>query len=458
MARVSDALLSLLPRTLLVRTFLLVSLLIFVSVSSWLTLFALAEREPRAHQLAQLTVSVVNLTRAALISADPIKRHGLLRELAEREGVRLYPAELTDVVEDLPDDRFFQIMNDAALAQLGPQTRFAISVNGQPGIWASFPVNEGDESDEGADDASGENGENDFWVMLPRQRAQYRYPWQWLAWGGISLALALLVAWLIVSRVTRPLRALARAAHEVGSGRHPAPLPEEGASELQQLASAFNRMSDDLRRIDQERAEVLAGISHDLRTPLARLRLEAEMSIDDSATRDAVNSDIEQMDGIIAQVLSYARGEGGEIAAKHDINALVSRAASRLERLDQLAKLRLGKLPATLVYPRALARALDNLLENARKYGGAETDIETRFAQGEVVIDVLDRGPGIPAGEAERLKRPFTRIESARTNATGTGLGLAIVERIARLHGGTLDLLPRPGGGLIARLRLPVSA
>jgi len=447
MGRESERALNFPPRTLLARTFLLVSLLIFVTVVTWLTLFALAEREPRARHLAQLAVSVVNLTRAALVAADPVKRHGLLRELAEREGVRLYPAEPSDAVAALPGGRFFQIVSDAALAQLGARTRLAISVNGQEGIWASFSI---DDEDTDAD------SENDYWVMLPGQRAEHLVPWHWLVWGGASLALALLVAWLIVSRVTQPLRALARAAGEVGRGRHPQPLPESGASELQQLARAFNHMSEDLRRIDRERAEVLAGISHDLRTPLARLRLEAEMSIPDSTARDAVNADIEQIDGIIAQFLGYARGDGGEEAVAGDINALAARAAARLERANRQVVLGLENLPAIRHYPKALNRALDNLLENARKYADGEIGIETRVENGEVLVDVVDRGPGIPKAETERLKRPFTRLETARTNAGGTGLGLAIVERIARLHGGRLELLSRDGGGLVARLRLPL--
>jgi len=128
----------LIPRTLLVRTFLLVSLLIFVSVATWLTLFGLAEREPRAQQLAQLTVSIVNLTNAAILSADPAKRLALLRDLAETEGVHLYPAEPTDSVEALPDTFAFRVMHDTALAQLGPKTRLASSVNEQHGIWVGF--------------------------------------------------------------------------------------------------------------------------------------------------------------------------------------------------------------------------------------------------------------------------------------------------------------------------------
>ena len=134
------------PRTLLVRTFLLVSLLIFVSVATWLTLFGLAEREPRARQLAQLTVSVVNLTNAALVAADPVKRLALLRDLAESEGVHLYPAEPTDDIESLPNTFFFRIMYDTAKSQLGPNTRFAGVVNGQQGIWVSFSIDNSGEN------------------------------------------------------------------------------------------------------------------------------------------------------------------------------------------------------------------------------------------------------------------------------------------------------------------------
>ena len=431
------------PQTLLGRTFLRVSLLIFVSGGTWFALFSLAEREPRALQLAQLTASVVNLTSAALVAADPAKRLAPLQDLADSEGVHLYPAEDSDAVTPLPDTYFFDVMKQATVAQLGPHTRFASDVNGQPGVWVSFSLD--DDSDD------------DYWLMLPGEHAEEFVPWQWLGWGAASLALALLVAWLIVSRVTRPLRALAAAARVLGQGRYPEPVQETGASELRQVAEAFNRMSDDLKRTAAERAVVLAGISHDLRTPLARLRLESELSIADEAAREAATADIEQMDAIISQFLDYARGEGDETPVAADINTLVEHIASRHGRTSAAPRLDLGVLPAGVrVRPQALTRAVANLLDNARKYGAEPFAIATRHERGEIVIDVMDSGPGIPEAELERLKRPFTRLENARTDATGTGLGLAIVDRIARLHGGRFELINRPGSGLIGRLRLPV--
>ncbi|MDQ5942030.1 MAG: two-component system, OmpR family, osmolarity sensor histidine kinase EnvZ [Pseudomonadota bacterium] len=435
------------PRTLLVRTFLLVSALIVMTVSIWATLFEFASREPRARQLAQLTASAANLTLAALIAADPAKRRDLLVELSEREGIRLYPAEPEDVIEELPDDGFYEMFRTEIRKMLGSHTRLAFAVNGEEGIWASFQL------DDSEDD--------EFWVMLPRERADRDFPWHWLNWGAASLALALFVAWWIVSRVTRPLRALAAAAAEVGRGRNPEPVAVTGADELKQVASAFNQMSDDLSRIENERAEVLAGISHDLRTPLARLRLEAEMSVPDASAREAITADIEQMDAIIAQFLDYARASSDEAMAATDIRQLLEEIAARYARLGaplQLDYQALPEIAETMLRPLAIRRAIGNLIENARKYGGGEITLAAAMTRNQLSIEVNDRGPGIPVEEVERMKQPFTRLENARTDAKGTGLGLAIVERIAKLHGGVLELLPREGGGMTAALSLPLQA
>ena len=431
------------PRTLLVRTFLLISILLAVCISIWATLITLTEHAPRARQLGQLTVSVVNLTRAALVAANPEWRMALLRDLAENEGVQIYPIEPGDVVKDLPDTPFFRDFIAATRAELGAETRFAGAVNDQPGIWVSFPLYASEEAE--------------YWLMLPGKRAESEFPLYWLGWGCLALLLAMLVAWLIVSRITRPLRKLMEAAQAVGLGLHPEPVPENGACELARLAASFNRMSEDLKRIDAERTEVLAGISHDLRTPLARLRLESEMSIADEAARQAVASDIEQMDAIIGQFLDYARGND-EPAEPCDIGALIRQAAESVRRTaDCHLTVHLDALPPLAGRRKALTRALTNLIDNARKYGGGEITITACQTNGHLWVDVMDRGPGIPPEELERLKRPFTRHNTARSNVDGTGLGLAIVERIARLHGGSLHLCPRAGGGLLARFDLPLS-
>jgi len=432
-----------LPRTLLVRTFLLISLLIVVAVTIWAALFGLATREPKARHLAQLTASAVNLTHAALVAAAPTKRRALLFELSEREGIRLLPAEPEDAIESLPNDAFHELYRAETQRRLGDDTRLAQRVNGESGLWTSFAL-DGDERDR-------------YWVMLPPEHANRVFPWHWLGWGLASLALALLVAWLIVSRVTEPLRALATAARELGRGKQPAPVPEAGADELRQLAHAFNQMTDDLARIEDERAEVLAGISHDLRTPLARLRLEAELSVADESARTAIAADIDQMDAIIGQFLDYARVAADEATQPTSPARLLQEVAARYARTE--SSVTVAETATDLMLPMrplAIRRAIGNLVDNARKYAGGDVTLCARVADDLLWLEVLDRGPGIPERERERMKRPFTRLEGARTDVTGTGLGLAIVDRIARLHGGRFELANRDGGGLCARLGLPL--
>ena len=446
----------LLPRTLLWRTFLLVALLMLLSVAAWFAIFRSYEREPRARQLAQTLVSVANLTRAALISARPDARRELLRELSDREGIRIYPAEPTDRIEPLPDRFFLHRVEELVREQLGPGTRLSLEREGEQALFVNFRI---DDSEEG-----------DYWLALPRERIDRVFPLGWLGWGVAALLLSLLGAWLIVFRITRPLKALQEAAQKVGAGETPPRLDESGPTELATVAGAFNQMSADLAQIDQDRALILAGVSHDLRTPLTRLRMGIEMSADDGL-REGMTADIEEMDKTIGQFLDFARSEGGEVPQAVDLAALLVDVASQYRRRgfavnmpDTGAVLSTpalcvpsGTFGAGLsVRPQALRRAASNLIDNALRYAGADRPVELDLsgAAGEFLIEVRDRGPGIPPQDVERIKRPFARLEAARSNTAGAGLGLAIVERIARSHNGHLELLPREGGGLIARLVL----
>ena len=432
------------PRTLLARTFLLLAALVLLTTTAWLSLFRYIDAEPRARETAQLATSAVNLIRAALFAAAPEKRIALLNELSTREGIRLLPVEDEDRIEPMPESRFMNLIRRELAASLGAQTRIAASVDDVPGFWVSFRFSEMDE--------------DEYWLVLPRDRAKRSIANQWLAWGLLALAAALAVAGLIATRISRPLKALAQSAASVGRGQVPEPLPETGADELRGLASAFNRMAADLQAHERDRSEVLAGISHDLRTPLTRLRLEAEMSVSDEEARGAVVADIEQMEAIISQFMDYARADHGEEPTRTDLPALLQILAERQRYLAKPLTLTIAEdMPALELRPKALTRALTNLIDNAWKYGGSAVSLRAQLASGTLVIEVADNGPGIPESETERLKRPFTRLENARTNASGTGLGLAIVERVARAHHGQLLLLPNIPNGLIARLTLPVS-
>lgn len=439
----------LLPRSLLWRTFLLLALLMVLSVVAWFAIFRSYEREPRARQLAQTLVSVANLTRAALISARPEARVELLRDLSDREGIRIYPADAADRIAPLPDRAFLHLVEENVRQQLGPATRLTLEREGERALFVSFRI---DDSDEG-----------NYWLALPSERIERVFPLGWLGWGVAALLLSLCGAWLIVYRITRPLKALQQAARQVGAGETPARLDESGPTELATVARAFNQMSTDLAQIDQDRALILAGISHDLRTPLTRLRMGIEMSADESQ-REGMSADVEEMDKTIGQFLDFARSEGGEPSQSVDLAALLLELATQYRRrgfrVDLAAPVAASPAPtlagAVSVRPQALRRAISNLIDNALRYAGSESAVELGLstAAGEFGIEVRDSGPGIPPQDVERMKRPFARLEAARTNTTGAGLGLAIVERIARSHNGRLELLPRPGGGLIARLIL----
>lgn len=430
------------------RTFLLIVLLILASLVAWAQSFRVLEREPRARQIAQQVVSIVNITRAALLYSDATIRRDLLAELADNEGIRIVPLEVGDRTLDYPDAPLVRLIHERVRDALGPQTRIAAEVNGVAGHWVSFSIEE---------DA--------YWVFIERDPLLRDSGTLWVRWAIIAALLSLLVAVAITRVVNLPLARLSQAARELGAGRRPAPLPDTGPAELRTVNQSFNRMVADLDQLEQDRAILLAGISHDLRTPLTRLRLELEVNDLPEEARSAMAGDIEQIDAIVRQFLDYARTEPQQPAETIDLSALLHEA---------LAHLRLGEAVTTDIAPDVylsghrteLLRALDNLLTNASRYGrGADgtlaITVSLRVDPQHAVIDIVDRGAGIPAADRDRLLRPFQRGETARTGSTGAGLGLAIVARIARLHGGQLTLMPAQDSaphGLRARLTLPRAA
>lgn len=433
-----------LPRTLLWQTFLLVGLLLTLALAAWSHIFRYFEEPPRARDLAQMVVSVVNLTRTALINAEPGRRTELLIELAALEGIRIYPAEPSDEVEPLPDTRPMRLLTAEVRRQLGGDTRFAARWKTLDGFWVSFQLDPEDR--------------DEYWVMLPPDRLEKTYAQEWVAWGSGALLASLLGAYLIVLRVGSPLRQLAKAARLVGGRQTPPRLEENGPQEIAVVARAFNQMTGDLARTDADRALILAGVSHDLRTPLARLRLGIEMSGAPEDEVGAMVADIEEMDRIIGQFLDFGRGSAQEPPQALDLVELVGSVCEPYRLRGCRIEL---EMPASLVIAgRALQlrRALANLIDNALRYAGEDKPLLVRVERGmgEALVEVADRGPGIPENEIERLRHPFTRLETARTNTKGAGLGLAIIERVMRAHSGRLDLLPRDGGGLRAILCLPL--
>jgi len=429
------------PRTLLWRSVLLIAGLLVIAHLAWLQIFRASEVEPRAMQAAQQVVSVVNLTRAALVTADPARRYALLDELAQREGIQVYAGDPDEAVPALPDRPFLRIMAAQLRERLGQQTRLALEREGITGVWVSFRIDE-----------------DEYWVSLPRSRIERNEPLRWIGWGALVLLLAVIGAFLVVARINRPLRELTRAAELLGKGATPTRVTEAGPAEIRTLARAFNQMAADIQRQDEERALLLAGVSHDLRTPLSRIRLAIEM-LDDHGASDlkaGVAQDIGDIDTSIGQFLDFARPVDAEqVMNEADLNALAQSVIERYTRNGRDVVMHAGAPARQALRAQAIQRLLANLIDNALHHGEGPVEIATARKGNMNILEVMDRGPGIPQGDAARMLQPFTRLNTARSTS-GTGLGLAIVDRIARLHGGAVQLLAREGGGLRVRIELPL--
>jgi signal transduction histidine kinase len=271
----------------------------------------------------------------------------------------------------------------------------------------------------------------------------------------ILLVLILVAALYVTARnITRPLSALARAADSIGRDERPEPLPERGARELRDAARAFNTMQDRLRRYLDSRSRVLAAMSHDLKTPLTRLRLQVE-TLENPPLQARIGKELDEMESMVHQALALFRGlDDGEPAAPLDVNALLERLREQFTEMGADVTVGGRALQPFTGQSQALRRCLTNLVANAVKFGTRASILVEDGAA--LVIRVRDAGPGIPADQLERVFEPFYRLESSRNrDSGGTGLGLSIARDIAEAHGGTLTLANLPQGGLEATLSLP---
>ncbi|CAG0967539.1 two-component system, OmpR family, osmolarity sensor histidine kinase EnvZ [Rhodocyclaceae bacterium] len=270
----------------------------------------------------------------------------------------------------------------------------------------------------------------------------------------LAIVVALLSGWA-VRRLTRPLASLANAADGLARNLDQKPLDEKGPQEVARAARSFNAMQRSLKAYLETRAQALAGVSHDLRLPLTRLRLRLEQLPENDA-RAAMQRDIEEMDAMVGGTLDYLRaGADTEQAVKLNLVALLEGLAEDAEAAGAKVSLHGTAAPLT-ARPQALRRCLANLIDNARRYGGGAVDVTLVDNASSVEIRIEDRGAGIPAEERERVFEPYVRLEASRARHTGgTGLGLAIARAVARAHGGEVALAGRAGGGTAAVVTLP---
>ena len=289
-----------------------------------------------------------------------------------------------------------------------------------------------------------------------RQPAQAAgWPYRLLLSLAVLLAAVIAVSLVAVRWTTRPLNALADAADELGRNIDRPPLPEEGPLEVTRAARAFNTMQERLARYVRERSATLAAMSHDLKTPVNRLRLRAEL-LDDTELKKKISQDLEEMESMIHSTLEFMRGgQSAEKARPVDVKALLESLQADAQDTGAEVAIEGAASGPCVCRPQGLKRCLGNLLDNALKYGNSATML-VDDAPDRLIIRIRDRGPGIPEAELERVFEPFYRLEGSRSRDTGgTGLGLSIARQIAQLHGGTLKLHNLKEGGLEAVLILP---
>ena len=303
----------------------------------------------------------------------------------------------------------------------------------------------------------------DTWIALPMQglsEADFSPLTMYLIVIGI---LSVFGGWLFVRKLNRPLQQLEAAALNVSRGDFPEPLKEDGTSEMIAVTRAFNKMSRGIKQLEDDRTLMTAGISHDLRTPLTRIRLATEMLPEDEEwVKEGIVYDIEDMNAIIDQFLDYARQDQTEQRELIDLNELINELV-QVRHVEENHKIELGltPLPTTLIRKIAIKRVLDNLIENAFKYGSQSIVVETYLLHKPKRIRccVRDFGSGIEEADIDALFSPFVRGDKARGSAhgiAGSGLGLAISKRVIDQHGGHIKIENHPDGGLIASFDLPV--
>ena len=415
---------------------LTLSLFLFVSTSAIYYFIVIPMAKRSAEDFAAEIVSAANSFRDF-----PEEMHEALKqELLHDHGLIVTEQEPV-VSERIPDALYVSFFSEALNHHAGRELSIIEAEKG-PLIWVDVPIN----------DAM-------FRFGFDKERLGTNTPIAVIAAVFAGVLLTIVASLFEVRRVTKPLKNMSEAVRQMGHGERPPGLPEDGPDEIASLAKSFNDMSSDLRRLSESRTVMIAGISHDLRTPLTRLELAVEMLGENSdkeiVTR--IRRNLNEMDNLIGQFMQFSRGIQEGCPVQVDLWQILESLATDVA--DDSVELRLHRCHPPCVYfadPEALTRILSNLLSNAIHYGDGEAiDMYLNCSEDAVSVEICDRGPGIPTENVEDVFRPFHRLETARSvRSGGSGLGLAIARQLALKHGWNIELLPRDGGGTVAKLGL----
>ena len=434
------------PETLLGRTVLSLALafLLFGVISTALLQVTLVR--PYTRQAADDLAAFLVLAAQIWVELPPYTRPDYEEEMRTRHELRIIQSDIELPTTKSGEHAYLRYLETALSAHIRQPVRVHRHAD-QPGwLWADIPM-------------GGRMIRLGFTESRLHNRALLILPL--LVAVGIFLAFVLSV--LLVRYITRPLAAMAEATHRIGQGDFSAAIPETGPREIAELAHKLNRMEDRIGQLLENRTTLLAGISHDLRTPLARMRIELELlrNDDNGELIEGLGADITDMEHLISDSLLLARGLGREDQAHIEIGEWLRNLAAGFAAAASPVKYR-GSGSATIrVRINALTRVLRNLIENALAYSGEKAVIlDWSAADENLFIRVTDHGPGIPEPERENIFQPFYRLETSRNRSTGgSGLGLAIVQQLCHANGWGITVSPTSDGtGSVFELRLPGSA
>ena len=430
------------------RTFILLVVLLGGGTLAWLQTYRILELAPQNRAVAAQVAELlrVNATLLDLLPEDNEKQ--VFKVLGNSQNVRFKTALSEDVIRPFqPQDAFGMALASAIAQALDRPMILAESVNGVHGIWVRIHVQQ-----------------NDIWLTLRDLRQSEPSDQTWLFWIGIAGIFSLAGAAAIAQLLNRPLTQIVDATASVQSGQfHQAQLDENVLiHEVSIVNRRFNEMTAKLAKVEADRTLMLAGISHDLRTPLARIRLELELSVTDPLARELIAQDIEQLNHIIDKFLDYARPLHKTLIAV-PIAPLIEQACQAFAHDPQLQlNLKMPPVPGPMAIVDAveLKRILSNLIENAARYGRfpedtmSVVDVTLTLEDSWIVLTVRDHGPGVEASTLSRLTEPFYRGDTARSQANGSGLGLAIVDKTLKRMKGNIEFSNHPEGGLVATLKI----
>ena len=439
---------TLFPKNLLNRLILIIASLIIVSQLITIKVFDYFEMEPRAESMAQEISTIVKYTKAAIQSAYPSTRLDLLQSLSKMSDVKIVPAYYFENIKPLPDEIFLTMVVKKIKQDLGEDTIVTLNHYDIPGIWVSFEI-----------------GDGLFWAVIPRNVFDRPFPWHWIGWGIVVFLVSISGAYFLTTRINKPLNLLINATSKLKKGLPFKKIPEDTATEFKEVTKAFNEMASNLAKSENERRFIMGSVSHDIRTPLTRMKLSLEMLPKKSAfLKERMDQDIDEINQIINQFLDFVRGFDDEPISSLNFGNFLTELKKQHAILGhdlKISKITRSKdIPKNLfidVRPLAFKRLFDNLINNGVKFSKSnKIELVAKLYDEKIEINVLDNGPGIPKAQREKLLEPFERLDQARGSIGGSGLGLAIANRIVMVHNGKLELINRRTGGLNVKLTFPL--